>query len=117
MVHTQPTQIDKSALEVAEQLVALLAFEPNDELSLREWYRQAQVFADFLKARPEISDRIPIRIWQFVSDADIRMRDECLARDQQAVVRKFVSGLQRGLFLPERDIDLEPETNRGVGDD
>ncbi|WP_396617477.1 hypothetical protein ACHZ97_09445 [Lysobacter soli] len=117
MVHTQPTQIDKDAREVAEQLLALLAFRPNDEASLREWYRQAQIFADFLKARPEISDRIPIRIWQFVSDADIRMRDEWLARDQEVVVRKFVSGLRRGLFLPERDIDMEPDTNRRVGDD
>ena len=109
MVHTESAQIESAARQVAEQLFELLAFKPNGEKSLKEWYRQAQIFAAFLKARPEISDRIPIRIWQFISDADIRAKDEYFARDQEIVVRKFISGLRRGLFLDESDIDSEPD--------
>jgi hypothetical protein len=100
----------KTAQQVAEKLSALLILKPTDEISLRDWYRQAQVFADFVKARPEVSDLIPIRVWQFLSDADIRMKDQLFAQGQERMLRKFISGLNRGVFLHENSIDSEPDT-------
>ncbi|MEJ1096996.1 MULTISPECIES: hypothetical protein [unclassified Pseudoxanthomonas] len=96
---------NKITNSVYERLKRLDDAEPVDAESLQRWYEEAQELVALLRNDPFVCDQVPIRVWQFLSDADIRMKDKEYAALQRRIIKVFIGGLEEGIFLSGKQID------------
>ena len=83
---------------LGEGLAALSAFVPSSEYELNQWYDQAQQLID----GPLKVIGVPHFLWHYLSDADIRMKDEEYAEMQNGRVRILLQHLRSGT-MPNDD--------------
>lgn len=90
---------------VFDKLKHLYDFVPTDAETLRRWYVDAAELVALLRSMPELADQVPIRVWQYLSDADIRMKDKDFAVSQNQILIAFMAGLKEGKVLSGEQID------------
>lgn len=115
LVYTKHSKMkNETIIFSSEKLRRLYDFAPTDAESLGRWYEEAGELVTFLRNSPLVADQIPIRIWQFLSDADIRMKDKDFAVSQNRIVRVFLEGLAEGTILSGQEIDerMDAESRR-----
>ena len=115
LVYTKHTKMKNEAIIFfSEKLRQLYDFVPTDDESLGSWYEEAGELVAFLRGSPLVADQVPIRIWQFLSDADIRMKDKDFAASQNRIVRVFLEVLEEGTILSGEEIDrrMDAESRR-----
>lgn len=78
---------------------------PDSDVGLKNWYIRAGELVAQLRQKPELADLIPIRVWQFLSDADIRSKDPQYAEAQLNLIAVFMQGLDEGVVLSADQID------------
>lgn len=96
---------DEVTKSIYERLKWLAEYAPTDSDSLKRWYEKSRELVAYLRSQPTICNEIPIRIWQFLSDADIRMKDKDYAVAQDRIVEVFLAGLEKGVVLSGEKID------------
>jgi hypothetical protein len=83
--------------EVARRIRELAARSPSAPSELDTWYAAAKEFEDWLHARPlQIQDQVPHFVWHYLSDADIRCRDEVYRRHQERELAVALAQLEGG---------------------
>lgn len=108
MVFTELTQMNKlTIVEFHQRLKDLLYDPPSGTRSLDDWYMQAGELVTLLRMAPDLADMVPIRVWQFLSDADLREKDPQYADAQRTLITIFVQGLAKGVVLPAEEIDKQ----------
>lgn len=86
----------------AEEFASLVRFIPANKNELSEWYDQA----DRLQ-KEKLFGQVPHFVRHYVSDADIRMKDEVYAEMQNTRISKFQSFLRNGVMPTDNDLDVE----------
>ncbi|WP_426735864.1 hypothetical protein [Myxococcus faecalis] len=74
----------------------LLARDPTDKESLKEWQKEAMALLLRLDTIPESNDMEEIA-WHFLDDADIRVKDEGYARVQREGFESWLKDAERAL--------------------
>ncbi len=107
MVRAESIQMIESARRLFASLLSLRTFRPTDSASLKAWYAKANELVLMIRGDQELCDLVPIRIWQYLSDADMRLEESCYAEAQDILLRKYLSALERGEFLTGEELDRE----------
>lgn len=84
---------------LAAELTQLVEFVPVTKTELNKWYDQAQHLYDsgLLLGAPHF-------LWHYLSDADIRMKDEVYAEMQNRRVIDLLAYLNRGIMPADNDV-------------
>jgi hypothetical protein len=86
----------------AEEFANLVKFVPANKNELGEWYGRAERLQ-----REKLFGHVPHFVRHYVSDADIRMKDEAYAEMQDARIKNFLSFLKNGVMPTDDDLDVE----------
>ena len=78
--------------QLGEALAALCEFVPSSKYELNQWYDQAQHLID----GPLKVIGVPHFLWHYLSDADIRMKDDEYAEMQNDRVKTLLQHLRSG---------------------
>ena len=88
-----------SVTQLGEALHRLLTLPMHTQADLASWYEQADAFRRLLRALPpSVNDRLPHELEHFLSDADIRLKDERYADVQEAKMRALSDTLMAGVL-------------------
>ncbi len=88
---------------LAEELTRLVEFVPTTKGELGLWYDRAQLVledSDLLKGAPHF-------LWHYLSDADIRMKDEVYGEMQDRRINLVLQHLKRGVMPSDEHTYLE----------
>ncbi len=88
--------------QLAEALASLVNFVPETSDDLHRWYDQAQCILD----DHELLLEAPHFLWHYLSDADIRMKDEEYAEMQNRRIDLVLQHLKQGVMPSDEDTDL-----------
>ena len=86
---------------LAEELSHLVEFKPASKDELNEWYDQAQPLQE-----SGLLVNAPHFVWHYLSDADIRMKDEVYADLQNRRIDLVLQALKRGVMPSDEDTYL-----------
>jgi hypothetical protein len=81
--------------ELAAGLEELRAFKPTSKVDMGRWYELARKLEGKLVAKGGLSPELPSLLWNYLADADIRMKDEQYAELQDRQMRLLVRYLRR----------------------
>lgn len=90
---------DTEIHRLAEELSALVAFVPKSKDELKQWYDQAQRLQD-----GQLLTNAPHFVWHYLSDADIRMKDEKYAETQNQRINTVLAFLNKGVVPSDKDV-------------
>ena len=94
---------------LAEDLTSLTEFVPTSKDELDKWYVQARSLeADHLLAPGGLSQYMPYFLWHYLSDADIRMKDEVYAEMQNRQLNILLEYLKQGVIPSDEDLGIIP---------
>lgn len=84
---------------LADELTRLIDFVPVTKDELRQWYDQAQRLYEgsLLMGAPHF-------VWHYLSDADIRMKDEVYTKMQNQRIDTVIEFLNRGVMPSDEDV-------------
>ena len=100
---------DLQIKRLAEALTGLTEFVPVSKDELDQWYVQAQQLKDdHLLAPGGLSQYMPYFLWHYLSDADIRMKDEVYAEMQNRQLNSLLKHLKRGVLPSNEDLGIIP---------
>jgi hypothetical protein len=88
--------------QIGEALAALVDFVPSSKFELKDWYDQAQQFKDDHIIYP--NKGVPHFLWHYLSDADIRMKDEKYAEMQDGRIKVLLQYLNNGIMPTDDDV-------------
>jgi hypothetical protein len=89
---------------LAAGLEELSAFKPASKADLGRWYELARKLEGRLVAKGGLSSELPSLLWNYLADADIRMKDERYAELQDRQMRLLVRYLRRGEIPSEEEL-------------
>lgn len=96
----QMSDHDGQIKRIAEGLSRLVELVPKTKDELDHWYDLAENFTDFhLK-----TVGAPHTLWHYLSDADIRMKDEVYAEMQKRQIKLVLEYLERGVMPSDEDV-------------
>lgn len=78
------------------KLQSLIERGPDDKAGLDEWYKDAMDVWRFIQRNEGLSNEMPAIVWHFLSDADIRLKDEEYRREQIGEISEIVRKLKHG---------------------
>jgi hypothetical protein len=84
---------------LAEELTRLANFVPATKEELNQWYAQAQRLID-----SRLLTDAPHFVWHYLSDADIRMKDEVYAEMQNRRINLVLTHLNCGVMPTDKDV-------------
>lgn len=84
---------------LAAELTQLVEFVPVTKAELDLWYDQAQRLHE-----SDLLLGVPHFLWHYLSDADIRMKDEEYAEMQNRRVIDLLAYLNRGIMPSDNDV-------------
>jgi hypothetical protein len=82
--------------EVAVALEELLAFKPASKPELPRWYELARTLEKKLTESGGLSSEVPSLLWNYLADADVRLKDSVYGDLQNRQVRLLIRYLKRG---------------------
>ena len=89
--------------QLGNALRCLNEFVPCSKAELKQWYEQARrLEAEHLKGGEDYLD-VPNFVWHYLSDADIRMKDEIYAEMQGRRFNLLLQYLEQGVMPSEED--------------
>ena len=89
---------------LAEALSELVAFVPSNKDELKQWYDRAwDLKAQHLKGGEDYLD-VPHFLWHYLSDADIRMKDDKYAEMQDLRMKRMLEYLNKGILPEDHDL-------------
>lgn len=77
-------------------LEALVNTKVENRSDLEKWYVEAQQVRQQIISNPKLSNVVPHLVWHYLSDADIRFKDQKYAQLQQEEIDRIVLALKRG---------------------
>lgn len=86
----------KDLQDIGSSIGELASFRPKGREELDEWYRRANEIRLVIVANPEVSNIMPAEFWHFLSDADIRLKDDRVEKIQIEFISDIVRLLKRG---------------------
>lgn len=93
---------DSQIKRLTEELTGLTEFVPKTKNELGRWYSQARrVLED-----NELLEGAPHFLWHYLSDADIRMKDEEYAEIQSRRISLLIQHLKCGVMPSDEDTYL-----------
>jgi hypothetical protein len=99
--------LEQKFKQLAEELIQLREFVPETKDELDRWHDQAQLVIDNrLKGSEGVSQFMPHFLWHYLSDADIRMKEEGYAEMQNQRLTLLIEDLNRGVISAEDDKTL-----------
>jgi len=85
-------------------LRSLTAFVPTTKDEITQWYEQARrLKATHLRGGEDYLD-VPHFLWHYLSDADIRMKDEVYAEMQNRRINLLLDYLHLGVMPSDDDL-------------
>ena len=96
------TYRDKQICRLADELALLLEFVPTSKEELKQWYDRAQSLQD----DKGLLQDAPHFLWHYLSDADIRMKDESYAEIQNSRIKLLIEHLRSGVMPSDEDTFL-----------
>ena len=96
------TDQDDQIKRLAEELAHLIEFVPASKTELKQWYDQAQRLQD----KKDLLQDAPHFLWHYLSDADIRMKDESYAEIQNSRIALLIEHLRSGSMPSDEDTYL-----------
>jgi hypothetical protein len=103
-------------MDIARDLRRLQKSSPNSRDELDAWYLDARRFVEKLgDAHPDVS--LPQQVWRFLHDADIRVKDQSYALQQNEALSEVIASLEAG-FIPASSgitIRLHPRWLGAIG--
>jgi len=89
--------------QLERELTLLVEFVPRTKDELHLWYEEAQCLKEnFFEGPDSLSP--PHFLWHYLSDADIRMKDEVYAEMQVRRVNLLLEHLKRGVMPSDEDV-------------
>lgn len=82
--------------ELAVALEELLAFKPESKSELPHWYVLARNLEAKLVVDGGLSPEVPAFLWNYLADADIRLKDPVYRDLQNRQVRLLIRYIKRG---------------------
>jgi hypothetical protein len=79
---------------MAHALEALLRDEPADRTQLSSWYERAHSISEKIRSDAGLCKDVPEIVWHYLSDADIRLRDERYAKAQRVEVAAVIAAFK-----------------------
>ncbi len=92
-------QIEK----LAGALTLLVEFVPKTKEELEQWYIQARNLETEHLLNGGLSQDMPHFLWHYLSDADIRMKDESYADIQSRRIHLLLEHLKLGVIPNDED--------------
>ena len=77
--------------EIFAALREIAAARPSNKLELRDLESRCVALSQHLAAHGDLADQIPELVWHFLSDADIRFKDQRYADLQLSQMSVFLS--------------------------
>lgn len=84
--------------QLAEELTRLVEFVPATKDELEQWYDQAQKLQEgqLLRGAPHF-------LYHYLSDADIRMKDEVYSEMQNSMINSLLQRLRHGAMPTDEE--------------
>jgi len=77
-------------------LEALVNTKIENRSDLEKWYAGAQQVRQQIFSNPKLSNVVPHFVWHYLSDADIRFKDQKYAQLQREEIDRIILALKRG---------------------
>jgi len=77
-------------------LESLINIEIRNSSDLADWYAKAQVIKNMATSNADLSNVVPHFVWHYLSDADIRLKDEEYAKIQNKDILDTIKLLKNG---------------------
>jgi hypothetical protein len=71
-----------------------------------EWFTAANELQSLVAASPSLDQRIPHHVWHFISDSDIRLKDNLYGAEQRRLMTELLSSLR--FESPDEPIQSRP---------
>lgn len=81
-------------MDLAKKLEELLNLERADAVDANDWYARAREVHDYIGIDPEAQSQMTHNMWHYLSDLDIRFKDEVYAEMQRKQAVDFIAGLR-----------------------
>ena len=78
--------------ELAYVLRRLADWEIRDDSDLKLWYDVARAVNEWLAAPRSVS--VPLELWRWLADADLRFADPEVAKRQDQFIRDYIAELE-----------------------